>query len=121
MLRDASHQQQQEEQADALQQQEGVWHLLLGELWRPLDQAIVCKLLCCSQAMADLIHTKCTGELYTSMMPVQSATVRLLLHCCSCLVTHHPRTAAFWADSFVAAARPVRPYVLKRALVHALH
>jgi hypothetical protein len=101
MLRDASHQQQQEEQADALQRQEGVWHLLLGELWGSLDQAIVSKLLCCSQAMADLIHTKCTGELYTSMMPVQSATVWLLLHCCSCVVTHHSRTAAFWAQSLV--------------------
>jgi hypothetical protein len=69
MFLDASHQQQQQqqgEQADALQQpdqgQERVWHLLLGHLGTPLDQAVISKLLCCSQTMADLIHTKCTGE-----------------------------------------------------------
>lgn len=82
---DASHHQQQqeeEEQADYLQQHEqgseGVWHLLLGGLWTPLDQAVVCKLLCCSQAMADFIHTKCTGE--------KIVCCRLVWPCCAAVM-----------------------------------
>lgn len=63
------HLQQQEAQLDALHDygqqhdpaREGIWHLLLGQLWTPLDQAVICKLLCCSQTMANLIHTKCQG------------------------------------------------------------
>ena len=42
-------------------QQEDVWDLLLDKLWSTLDQAVVCKMLCCSQTMANLVHSKCAG------------------------------------------------------------
>jgi hypothetical protein len=65
MSHEAHHDQQ--EQSEELQQQQrqqgDVWHLLLGGLWTPLDQAVVCKLMCCSQDMADLVHEKCAGGL----------------------------------------------------------
>lgn len=38
------------------------WDLLLGELWKPLDQQVVLKLLCCSKSMMELVHSKCAGE-----------------------------------------------------------
>lgn len=39
---------------------EVVWTLLLQQ-WDPLEQAVLCKLMCCSQAMADLVHQHCAG------------------------------------------------------------
>jgi hypothetical protein len=56
-----------------------VWHLLLGGLWKPLDQAVVCKLLCCSQAMEDIIHAKCTGE---------RCCCKLVWQCCAAVMWH---------------------------------
>lgn len=43
-------------------QDEVVWTLLLQQ-WDPLDQAVLCKLLCCSRAMAQLVLQHCAGEL----------------------------------------------------------
>jgi hypothetical protein len=40
---------------------ECVWRLLLEELWQPLEQEVVCKLLCCSSTMAQLVHSTCAG------------------------------------------------------------
>lgn len=43
------------------QQSQLVWDLLLSEV-EPLDQHVVCKLLCCSKSMCDLVHSKCAGQ-----------------------------------------------------------
>lgn len=56
----ARQEQQQEEVPD--QQNALVWDLLLSELWKPLDQAVVCRLMCCSRAMQELVHKKCAGQ-----------------------------------------------------------
>jgi hypothetical protein len=41
---------------------EPAWRLLLGELWQPPEQQAVCRLLCCSRAMARLVHALCAGR-----------------------------------------------------------
>jgi hypothetical protein len=48
---------------------EAAWRLLLGELWQPPEQQVVCRLLCCSRAMARLVHALCAGRLHVSMQP----------------------------------------------------
>jgi hypothetical protein len=45
----------------AAMQDDLVWDLLLGELWQPLDQSVVLKLMCCSRSMMELVHSKCEG------------------------------------------------------------
>jgi hypothetical protein len=42
-------------------QDELVWDLLLGEVWQPLDQSVVLKLMCCSKTMMELVHSKYEG------------------------------------------------------------
>ena len=40
---------------------EDVWQLLLGGLLQPLELSTICKLLCCSREMAELVHKACEG------------------------------------------------------------
>jgi hypothetical protein len=46
--------------------QDAVWRLLLKHCWANLDGAVVCKLLCTSNAMASLVHQCCIGRLPVS-------------------------------------------------------
>lgn len=48
---------------DQQQRDEQVWVLLLGRAWQPLHQQVICRLLCCSKGMADLVHATCAGRL----------------------------------------------------------
>jgi len=47
----------------ALIEDEAVWSLLLQHAWDPLDQQVVCKLLCCSRGMAAVVNSSCAGRL----------------------------------------------------------
>lgn len=55
-----------QQQSSQLGADDVVWSLLQN--WRSLDQAVVCKLLCCSQAMARLVRRTCQGRLTASML-----------------------------------------------------
>lgn len=42
--------------------------LLLSQLWQdPIDQQILCRLLCCSSAMASLVHRTCSGRVHVAV------------------------------------------------------
>lgn len=43
------------------QRDERVW-VLLFNAWQPLDQEVICRLLWCSQSMAQLVHATCAGR-----------------------------------------------------------
>jgi hypothetical protein len=51
------------QQAAMQQCNEQVWALLLGKAWQRLDQRVVCRLMCCSNSMAQLVHSTCAGRL----------------------------------------------------------
>jgi hypothetical protein len=42
---------------------EPVWRLLLQHAWQTMQQAVVCKLLCCSRAMTAVVHSSCQHRL----------------------------------------------------------
>jgi hypothetical protein len=78
-LQQLQEQQQHAEAASAQVPNEEAWKVLLERLaqWEPhlFDEAlsvpqqhIICKLLCCSTAMTDLIYRACQGQLRASMM-----------------------------------------------------
>jgi hypothetical protein len=46
---------------------EPAWRLLLGEVWQAPDAQLVCQLLCCSRAMARLVHAACAGRVVASI------------------------------------------------------
>lgn len=57
----------------ALIEDEAVWSLLLRHAWDPLDQQVVCKLLCCSRGMAAVVNSSCAGRLSVSLQGRGSA------------------------------------------------
>lgn len=69
-------------------QDQVVWTLLL-QLWNPVDHAVLCKLLCCSQAMADLVHHHCAGAVVRRDTVMQQ-DIQLCWHnliCCLAMET----------------------------------
>lgn len=59
-------------QAAAALPDEFVWKLLLQELWQ-IDTHLVAKLLCCSMAMSQLVHSTCAYRLSVNLTPGGSA------------------------------------------------
>lgn len=58
-------QQHRTHQVEQRQRDEHVWLLLLSRAWQPLQQQVICRLLCCSNSMAELVHATCAGRLNT--------------------------------------------------------
>lgn len=46
-----------------------VWFLLLSKLWQQPSLELICKLLCCSKTMADLVHCACEGSITLKLKP----------------------------------------------------
>lgn len=53
---------------------EDVWRHLLQHAWQPLDYQVVCKLLCCSQAIMAVVHRTCSGRLSVRVQQQQSSS-----------------------------------------------
>jgi hypothetical protein len=50
-----------------------VWYLLLTKLWQDADNELICKLLCCSKAMAALVRYACKGSISVVIRPYMCA------------------------------------------------
>jgi hypothetical protein len=62
--------------AEPMLPHEAAWRLLLGELWQPPEQQLVCWLLCCSRAMARFVHELCAGRVVARISRQPEGTCR---------------------------------------------